>query len=378
MAALEALMAELEGAGVVDRAVEALPTSEEMVGRSDAGAGLTRPELAVLLAGSKRSLVAALLASPVPDQPAFRSALVSYFPPALAARFDHLLDRHRLRRELVASVVANEIVNRMGATFATRVDAETRAGPPAVAAAYWIAREVTAAPASWAELDGDGRSGRPSTESVLVAAPMLGGLLEALARDYLRRGETGSVADVVGRDRPALLELARALPAVGTPYRRRLRAGRAETLVEAGLDPALAARWACLPELEIGPDAADLARVTGRQVTAVAEVVLQLGEALGIDRLVERLHQWSPQDRWGRAAWRGLVDDLDDLRRWAARRALEDGRDLPEPEAVVRFLAARAPAVGEVTRLLRDVEAGPSPSLDAVAVATRAVRRAIG
>ena len=378
MAALEALMVELEEGGVVDRGVEALPSTEEMRARAEAGAGLTRPELAVLVAGSKRSLSAGLLASRLPDQAALRAALVSYFPSPLAERFDHLLDRHRLRRELVASVMANEIVNRMGATFVSRLAADTGAGAAAVAGAYWIAREVGAAAARWAELDGDGGQPRAGTETVLVASPLLSGLLESLARDYLRRGETGDIAAIVARDRPALLELAGGVAGVGTPYRRRLRDRRIETLTDAGLAPALAARWACLPDLEIGPDAADLARATGRGVIAVAEVVLRLGEALGIDRLVDRLRLWAPQDRWGRAAWRGLVDDLDDLRRAAARRALEDHVDQPESEAVVRFLGARAGPVGEITRLLRDIEAEPQPSLDAVAVATRAVRRAIG
>ncbi|MDQ4088895.1 MAG: NAD-glutamate dehydrogenase, partial [Actinomycetota bacterium] len=140
----------------------------------------------------------------------------------------------------------------------------------------------------------------------------------------------------------------------------------------------MAARWAGLPELEVGPDAADLARTTGRPVTAVAEAVLQLGESLGIDRLVDRLRQATPAGRWGRAAWHGLVDDLDHLRRAAARRALADHPDLPEPEAVLRFLVDRAHPVAEVTRLLREIESEAEPSLDAVAVATRAVRRAIG
>jgi len=378
MAALEALMAELEGAGVVDRAVEGLPTTEEMGARAQAGAGLTRPELAVLLAGSKRSLAGRLLASHVPDQAALRAVLVSYFPPLLSERFDSLLDRHRLRRELVASVMANETVNRMGPTFVARLVADTGASPSAVAAAYWIAREVAAAPACWAELDGAGRGDRPRAEAVLVAAPMLSELLETLSREYLRRGETTAIGAIVARDRPAVVELAGGMAGVGTAYRFRLRARRVESLVEAGLEPPLAVRWACLPDLEIGPDAAELARTTGRPVTAVAEVVLQLGEALGIDRLVDRLSQSSPDDRWGRAAWRGLVDDLDDLRRSAARRALDDHHDQPEPEAVIRFLAARAGSVGVITRMLRDVESGPLTSLDAVAVATRAVRRAIG
>jgi len=378
MVALEALMAELEAAGVVDRAVEALPTTEEMAGRMEAGAGLTRPELAVLLAGSKRSLAARLLASGVPEQPALRAALVSYFPPGLAERFDALLDRHRLRRELVASVMANEVVNRMGPTFVTRLAAESGAEPAVVAGAYWIAREVAAAPAWWAELDGGGRHDRPGTESVLAAAPMLSGLVEALTRDYLRRGETGNIAGVAARDRPALLALLAGMAISGTPQRRRSRAGRVETLVDSGLAPDLAARWAFLPELEIGPDAAELARSTGRDVASVAEAVLHLGEALGIDRLADRLRRWTPADRWGRAAWWGLVDDLDDLRRAAGRRALEDHPDQPAPEAVIRFLAGRSGAVGQLTRLLRDVDRGPLPSLDPTAVAVRALRRAIG
>ena len=111
---------------------------------------------------------------------------------------------------------------------------------------------------------------------------------------------------------------------------------------------------------------------------AVAEAILQLGESLGVDRLVERLRQVTPADRWGRAAWRGLVDDLDDLRRWAAHRALADHPGQPAPDAVLLFLVERSRQVGEITRLLRDVEDEPRPSLDAVAVATRAVRRAIG
>ena len=377
MEATEALMKELEAGAVVDRAVEALPTPEEMRAREQAGAGLTRPELAVLLAGAKRSLATRLLASTVPDQPALRDALAGYFPPLMVERFGHHLDGHRLRRELVAAAVANDVVNRMGSTFVTRVAADTGATPPAVAAAYWIARTVVAAPERWAELEADG-DGLPPTARVLAAGPVLTSLLEALTRDYLRRQETDDIAATAGRDGPALVGLAAAVPDLGTPYRRRQRSRRAETLADQGLEREMAVRWAGLPDLEVGPDAAELARATNRAVPAVAEAMLQLGESLGIDRLGERLRQATPRGRWGWAAWRGLVDDLDHLRRLAARRALEAYPDQPELEAVLRFLVERAHPVGQITRLLRDIEAEPEPSLDAVAVATRAVRAAIG
>ncbi len=376
MAVTRLLMEELEAAGVIDRAVEALPDRAEMKAREDAGAGLTRPELSVLLAGAKRSLAARLLASGVPDEPVLHAALAAYFPALLVERFAHLLDGHRLRRELVASVVANDLVNRMGPTFVTRLAADTGAPPAAVAAAYWIAREVTCAPHWWAELEGE--DAQPPMATLLAAAPVMSGLLEALARNYLRRGETADLAGLVGRDRPAVSELAATVGALGTSYRRRLRARRAEMLTDSGLGSAMATRWAGLPELEVGPDAAELARATGRPVTAVAEAVLQLGESLGIDRLGERLGLAAPQGRWGEAAWRGLIDDLDHLRRAAAKRVLSEHPDLSEADAVLRFLLDRAGQVGELTRLLRDIESEPTPSLDAVAVATRAVRRAIG
>ncbi|MCA1657176.1 MAG: NAD-glutamate dehydrogenase, partial [Actinobacteria bacterium] len=375
MEALEALLAGLEGESVLDRAVEGLPDREEMSARGQAGAGLTRPELAVLLAGAKRSLTARLLVSSVPDQPALRPALVSYFPAAVARRFDHLLDRHRLARELIASVVANEVVNRMDATFVSRLSAEAGAPPAAVAAAYWVAREVVDGPAWWRRLDQ--AEARVPVPAAVAAAGALTALQEALTRDYLRGRQTDDIAATVARDGPAMAELAAAVATIGTPQRRRRRARRAEALVGQGFEPELAGPWACLEELEIGPDACDLARRTDRPIVGVADAIMRVGEALGIERLVERLGQATPEDRWAKAAWRGLLDDLDDLRRMAAERALDDHPADDAVDAVILFLAGRASLLGELTRLLRDIEAEPRARLDAVAVATRAVRRAI-
>ncbi len=375
MEALDALLAELEGDETVDRQVEALPTAEEMRSRAQTGAGLTRPELAVLTAGAKRSLAARLLASSVPDQPALRSTLVSYFPDRLSTRFDHLLDRHRLRRELISSVMANDVVNRMGPTFVTRLSDETGDGADAVVAAYWAARGVAGGPAWWAVVDagfGDWR-----TEALVAASAVVSALLETLTRYYLRRGQTNDIAALVASDRPAFVELERAIGGIGSPHRRRLRARRAQALAESGLDPALATRWACLPDLDIGPSVAELARVTGRPATGVAQAMLQVGESLGVDRLVDKLGHTTPGDRWSLAAWRGLLDDLDDFLRLIARRALDDQPEKEELDAVVGFLAARTHRVAAIIRLLREIESDPHCSLDAVTVATRAVRRIV-
>src|SRR2546421_8281070 len=158
-----------------------------MANRTQARPGLTRPELAVLQARAKRSLAAQLLASTVPDQPALRPALASYFPERLAERFSPLLERHQLRRELIASRMTNDVVNRMGPTFVSRLAREIGTDPAAVAAAYWVARGVVDAPTKWAQIDQ--LDDEEQAGVTIDAGRTLSALLEALTRTYLRRGE---------------------------------------------------------------------------------------------------------------------------------------------------------------------------------------------
>ena len=202
-------------------------------------------------------------------------------------------------------------------------------------------------------------------------------VLEALTRDYLRRGDRADIAAGVARDRPAAAALEAALPELQTALRRRRRARRAEALVDAGLAPEAAVRWAALGELEITADVAEVARSTNRPLTGVARALVEVEEALGIDQLVDRLRLAVAADGWSRSAVRGLLDDLDDLRRLAACRALQGSPDVGEAEAVARFLAARSSHAAEITALLRRIDAEPTIRLDALAVATRAVRHAI-
>ncbi|MEW6155403.1 MAG: NAD-glutamate dehydrogenase domain-containing protein [Actinomycetota bacterium] len=345
MDAFETLIGELEVAGVLDRAVEALPTSEEMAARRDAQDGLTRPELALLLAGAKRSLAAKLLRSAVPDQPALGALLVDYFPSALSQRFGHLLDGHRLCRELIASEMANDVVNRMGPTFTSRLAAGMATTATEVACAYWVARGVAGAPARWRQMDGD--QGPGWGQAGMAAAADLASLLESLTRSYLRRGETGDIAATVARDGPAFT----ALEAIAT-----------------------------LPQLAITADVAELGRETGWAVTDVAGVFFTVGARLGTDRLAAQLIRAPAGDRWTEAARQGVLDDLDDLRRAGARGVLTaaTGGPLRSPrDAVASFLRPRSYALVEALAIVADIEQEAEARIDALVVAARAVRRVL-
>ncbi|HZC14837.1 MAG TPA: NAD-glutamate dehydrogenase domain-containing protein, partial [Thermoleophilaceae bacterium] len=146
-------MRALEVATGLDRALEALPDEEEIAERARDHRGLTRPELAVLLAYSKVYLYAALLDSDVPEDPYLSAELERYFPPPLPERFREPLREHRLKREIVATQVVNNMLHGGGTTFAFRLHEETGAPASEIARAYAVAREVFGMRPQWAAIE---------------------------------------------------------------------------------------------------------------------------------------------------------------------------------------------------------------------------------
>src|SRR3954462_14333417 len=132
------LMQTLEGRGLLDRSVEYLPDDMEIGERRKRGQGLTRPELAVLLAYAKLTLYSDLLDSRVPDDPYLGRELQRYFPSQLVEQFPDALEAHRLRREIISTQLTNSMINRGGPSFAVRIGDQTGAPAAAIAAAVFV------------------------------------------------------------------------------------------------------------------------------------------------------------------------------------------------------------------------------------------------
>jgi glutamate dehydrogenase len=376
MEAYEAFMLELESAGRLDREVEVLPSSPEMERRQEAGAGLTRPELAVLLAYSKVDLLARLLDSELPDDPFLVAAERAYFPPLAAERFGDLLPAHRLRRELIATVVANDIVNRMGITYVSRTANEYGAMAWEVAAAYWVAVGVADADAYWRAIEALDGDTDPAVQLAMKAD--LDALVDAFTRAYLRQGVTpATMADAVRSDRPVYEQLDKAMTSSGAGVRPASVDQRVRHYSDLGIDPELAERLGALEDLMAVPDIAEAVRATGESVERVAAVFFRLSEELPMNRLYDRVGRIRTEGHWERWQQRGLVDDLRELRRSAAARALVDYPELPAGETVDRFLADRASARERVTVVTRLFDRETDAGLPAVAVAVRALREAL-
>ncbi len=132
----------LESLEKLDRAVEYLPTNEEINLRKAQGAGLTRPEISVTLAYAKLDLYERILDSKMPDDAYFTPALIQYFPSKLQKTYKDYLTSHQLKREIISTIITNDLVNRMGVTFFYRIRENTSAKACDIARAYTIARDV--------------------------------------------------------------------------------------------------------------------------------------------------------------------------------------------------------------------------------------------
>ena len=141
--------------GILDAKLEFLPDEEVLQDRQRRHQGYTRPELCVLLAYAKMDINQALLASELPEEPALDEWLFSYFPTKLE-KYKHNIQQHPLRRELIATLITNQVVNFMGPTFVNRLREETGHKTDAIVKAYLLARDIHATDEKWADLFSQG------------------------------------------------------------------------------------------------------------------------------------------------------------------------------------------------------------------------------
>jgi glutamate dehydrogenase len=351
-------MADLEEAGKLDRKVEGLPDVRTIAARAGARQGLTRPELAVLLAYGKLTLTEDVVASDGPDDPYFFETLKHYFPDQLF-RYGEEMRQHRLRREIIATVLSNEIVDRCGPTFPARLRAGAGCDTSALVKAYEAARAILDLDALWDEVEReDGAS--PAAGQIALFRELV----------YVHRGQTfwlarglaknpTDVKTLVDRYRPAV----HALRALGLDIHSDIEQAAAEArvqrYVEAGAPKSLAIKVAAMRPLTIAADLVDLASARDWPIEAVARVYHQAGGAFGFDEVRAGAASLAAGDAFERTAVRRLVEDL--LAEQTELTAhLLDAAGGEAAEACRHFEKRHGPAIETVRRTLADIrQAGP-------------------
>ncbi len=372
----EDLMKTLERHGLLQRGLEGLPTLDHLVDRRRIGEGMYRPELAVLLAYAKRDLTDAITESTIPDADDVIDVLRQYFPDLAVVRFDHLLWEHPLRREIVATIIANRVLNDQGVTFVNRLQMETGATRAEVVQAYRVTHSLVEAQRRWRDIELLDASADPGVQRQLLEA--VDDLVESITRWYLAQPESLPALDALEESKAAFHQLESALPDLLPEEKRKDLERETRRLTAVGIPEDLAARHVYHEELVLAPDIIQMAFSTGRSVTEIAELFLIVGDTYRIDWLERQAERLVPENRWQRWAIRSYEVDLDMLRRDLAEWVLADGNGLAPKEAVEAYADQRRERHERLDRFLDMLKSEGGSDLDSLIVAAKQVRALAG
>ncbi|MFL5268211.1 MAG: NAD-glutamate dehydrogenase, partial [Stellaceae bacterium] len=368
------MIRDLERSGRLDRALEGLPDDETLALRGARGQGLVRPELAVLLAYAKMTLYDELLVSDIPNAPELSGELRGYFPAAISDRFGAQIAAHPLRREILATVVTNDLVNRVGITFVHDMRARTGRSAAEIASAYTIVREVFELRGLWKEIEGlDNHVPASLQIEMLLEIDRLVNRAAAWLL-YLRRLD---LAGEIARFKPSAQSLATFLLRLLPEHDRSTVARAIVRLTEAGVPELLASRICGLSHLAATPEIGDLAENSGQALDCAARVYFGVGARFALEQMRAAAGRVPAETPWQKQAVEAMVDDFFALQADLARRIL-NSEYAAEPDPLAAWSAANMEALASTDPLIRELNAAATPDLALLVVAGRQLRHALG
>jgi glutamate dehydrogenase len=360
----------------LDRALEVLPSDDELAERFSRGEALTQPELAVMMAYTKNQLTTEVLASDLPDSPAFAQDLRDYVPRVVRDRFGDQLDHHPLRREIIATVVVNRLVNRAGITMVHRFMEETAATPAEIIRAHRAAWAAFGVEDLWAATVAS--APRVDAENQVGVLLELRRLAERACRWVLRnRPGVKDPHVVAGELSRGVAALVASLPSLLTPAERRRSDADAARLASAGVPAEVAGLVSLAPVAVTTLDQVDIAARTERPLTQVADIWFTLGRRLELGWLRDRITALPRADHWQSLARSAARDDLMRAHAELVEVILShlDGQDASG--VVERWLTEHHSATERYRQVVDDIRAIGAPDLAQLTVALRELRNLI-
>jgi glutamate dehydrogenase len=349
------LIETFEASSRLDRAVEGIAANDELLRRGQEHRGLTRPELAVLLSTSKLALQDAIEATALGSDDSLVPDLLAAFPTELRKNYAGPIEQHQLRSEILATKIANRLVNRLGMIHPYELAEEEGAALGDIAAMFVAAERLYGLRDLWAAIDD-----APMSETARIA------LLDALAlgvraqmADLLRATDPGALPGaLVERLGPSIAQLDAQLESLLEEEAQASSANLCRRLTDAGAPKALSSRVARLYELDGAVGLANLAVKTGTEEVVITRAFTALGEALGLDWAQATANRLSPSDPWERLLAAGLARDFQQMRLDFLAGA--GGKD---PGAfVAEWLARQANRVAQFRDLIHRARATTAPN----------------
>jgi glutamate dehydrogenase len=370
-------MRALERSGRLDRGIEFLPDDETVRQRLNQRIGLTRPEVAVLLAYAKNSIYDELLPSDLPDDPQLEDDLLKYFPGALQKSYKEEIGSHRLRREIIATVVTNSVINRMGATFIHIMRERTGQPAAAITRAYAITRGAYRLRELWSgiqELDNKVPAGL-QVEMLID----LNRLAEQATQWFLRNGQHPlDIAANVAATSPGLVALENALMGILSEEDRVEVEEHHARLTGQGVPQALAQRVAQAPALVSSLDIVRIATELKMKVEDAGRTYYAVGEAFHLDWLRAGARALIGDSHWDRLAVFAIIEDLYGHQRDLTTSVLSQAKGVIGAAAITTWREKRGAALIRADALFGDLRQVGKLELAMLAVANRTLRSLIG
>lgn len=354
-------MEDLERSGKIDRHLERLPDEKTLQERKAVGKSFTSPEIAILLSYTKMTIKAELLNSDTPEDTYLAEALVTAFPQPLREHYRAEMEKHTLRREIIATQLSNRMVNDMGIVFAYRVQSETGAGVDAILRAYSAARDVFGLDQLIATIEGIDYQ-----VPVEICYQMMTRVVRLVRRSarWLLRSQRDYLKDVSGTVNAfvqGMKEINGQLPnMIVGGVRERWDATILE-LQAAGVSPATAMHIANVDLQYALLDIIDAATVNKLSVRDVASMYFALGEYLELDWLREKISMQPATSYWDLIARTTLRDDLDVQQRNLTIAVLQGaGRTSETGARIEKWAAQQKTFLPRWQQLLTDLRSSPT------------------
>jgi glutamate dehydrogenase len=360
------LMRWLESIGQLKRAIEFLPSDEELAKRKRDQKGLTRPENAVLMAYAKLNLFDELCASGLPDDPFYATVLQAYFPKVLNQKYPTFVADHPLKREIISTTVTNAVVNRMGATFVNFLASEASCTAAEVVVAYTLAREVFQLENIWDRIDT--LDGKVPTSLQLSLLTQLSAITQRASRWMLRHRGEGDLPSMIARYRPAADQLRGHIDQWLPDAAREEWQASSARLVEAGVDRQLAEDLTVLDHLYPVLDLVDVASRSDTSLEKAARTYFGVDHALDLVQWRRVIGQLPTDTLWQSQARASARDDAYSIASQIVQNLLTGDR------TVAQWEERHTKAIARI-KDMRESIAGAAPDLAPVSVALRELRQ---
>ena len=366
-------MRALERAGKLDRSVEFLPDEEIIAEREAKGIGFSRPEISVLLAYSKMTLYESLLETDLPEDLYFAADLVRYFPSALRKKFAKSIETHSLRREIVATQIANSIVNRAGMTFVNDIIEDTEISVADIARAYVAARDAFDLRTLWAGIaDLDNKVDASVQTEMMIAVE---NLIRHAAMWFLKNvPQPMDISSVVETYAPGVATMAKKLEGQLADLEVAELQERSASFIEQGVPANLARRVAGLEAMRSVCHIVHVATSSGRPINEIGPTYFAIGARLGLDWLRSAAEGIQLQNHWQRLAVGAIIEDLYGQQRTLVNRVMDRANGSLDEQAITDWAEVNKAAVMRTSGLISEFRLSGNVDLAQLAIVNRHMR----